>query len=163
MEIRPLEQRDWPEVERIYAEGIRGGHATFEPAPPSWESFDTSRHPALRLVATDGTGIVGWAAASPTSSRPVYSGVVEHSVYVAAAARGRGVGGALLAALVDEATRQGIWAIQSSIFPENSASLALHDRHGFRRVGHRERIALMSYGPLAGAWRDTILLELRLP
>jgi L-amino acid N-acyltransferase YncA len=163
VQIRPFTASDWSEVERIYAEGIGTGNATFEAEPPSWEVFDNGRHPDLRLVAVDETGIVGWAAASPTSARPVYSGVVEHSVYVADAARGRGIGAALLDALVDAARRHGVWTIQSGIFPENMASLALHDSRGFRRVGHRERIALMSYGPFAGTWRDTILVELRLP
>jgi len=160
---RALVESDWIEVEKIYSEGIGGGNATFEAEPPSWEAFDSSRHPGLRLVAVDETRILGWAAASPTSARPVYSGVVEHSVYVAEAARGRGVGAALLDALIVLARDLGMWTIQSGIFPENTASLALHESHGFRHVGRRERIALMSYGPYAGTWRDTILVELRLP
>lgn len=161
--VRPLRADDWPAVESVFREGIDTGHATFEANPPSWEAFDAGRHPDLRIVAVDGSGLLGWAAASPVSNRPVYSGVVEHSVYVAASARGRGVGSSLLAGLVDLAEAHGIWTIQSSIFPENSASLRLHHRHGFREVGTRERIALMTYGPLAGRWRDTILLERRSP
>jgi L-amino acid N-acyltransferase YncA len=158
---RPLESGDWPDVERIYADGIATGHATFEAAPPPWEQFDTSKRTDLRLVAIHDGDLVGWAAASPVSSRAVYSGVVEHSVYVAERARGRGVGDALLTALLAAADGAGVWTIQSSVFPENIASLRLHQRHGFRVVGTRDRIALMTYGPLAGTWRDTVLIEHR--
>ena len=108
-----------------------------------------------------GARILGWAAASPVSSRLVYAGVVEHSVYVDPDARGQGVGRTLVEALIARAEAAGVWTIQSSIFPENTASLALHDALGFRRVGRRERIALMSYGPMQGTWRDTILIEHR--
>jgi phosphinothricin acetyltransferase len=156
-EIRAMTAADWPEVEAIYAAGVATGDATFETEPPSWEEFDRGRLTHSRLVAAEGGGIVGWAALSPTSARACYAGVVEHSVYVAESARGRGVGKALLEALVASAARHGIWTIQTSVFPENAASVALHDRAGFRVVGRRERIAA-----LHGAWRDTILLELRL-
>lgn len=159
--IRPLDRADWPDVRRIYAAGIATGHATFEAAPPEWERFDTGKRADLRIVAVDDGTILGWAAASPVSSRQVYAGVVEHSVYVDPAARGRGAGDALMAALIERAEQAGVWMIQSSIFPENTTSLRLHERHGFRRVGTRERIALMSYGPLAGTWRDTVLIERR--
>ena len=159
--VRPLRQDDWPAVEAIFREGIDGGHATFESAPPTWEEFDAGKRPELRLVAVDATDVLGWAAASSVSTRPVYAGVVEHSVYVADAARGRGVGSALLTALIAAAEQQGVWTIQSGIFPENTASLRLHNKHGFRVVGRRERIALMTHGPLAGTWRDTILVEHR--
>ncbi len=148
---------DWSSVEAIYAEGIATGEATFETEPPSWEDFDRSRLPQVRLVAIEDGRIVGWAALSATSSRPCYSGVVEHSVYVAAQARSRGIGRALLDDLVTASDQAGFWTIQTSIFPENAASLALHERVGFRAVGRRERIA-----QLHGVWRDTILLELRL-
>jgi len=151
-----MEPADWPAVERIYAEGIATGDATFETEPPRWEAFDASRLFDHRLVALEGGEIVGWAALSPTSSRPCYSGVVEHSVYVAGHARGRGVGRQLMEALMQEADTAGLWTIQTSIFPENSASVALHERLGFRIVGRRERIA-----QLDGLWRDTILLERR--
>jgi L-amino acid N-acyltransferase YncA len=147
---------DWPAVERIYAEGIATGDATFETAPPSWEEFDSGRLREHRLVAVEDGEVVGWAALSPTSSRACYAGVVEHSVYVAASARGRGIGRALLEALVTSADAAGLWTIQTSVFPENEASLALHERVGFRVVGRRERIA-----QLDGVWRDTILLERR--
>ncbi|MFF9565623.1 GNAT family N-acetyltransferase [Leifsonia sp. NPDC014704] len=160
--IRPLAHADWPAVETIYREGIATGNATFEAQPPSWENFDASKLAVARLVAVDNSPtVLGWAAVSPTSARPVYRGVVEHSVYVAGAAQGKGVGRALLASLIDACDAADIWTIQSSIFPENAASLALHDRAGFRRIGTRERIALMPYGPWAGKWRDTVLIERR--
>lgn len=163
VQVRPLEARDWPAVEAVYRQGIAAGHATFEAAPPSWTEFDAGKIRGLRLVAVDGDDLLGWVAASRVSAREVYRGVVEHSVYVADHARGRGVGATLLEAFVAAAREQGVWTVQSSIFPENEASLRLHERHGFRVVGRRERIALMSYGPLAGIWRDTVLVELRLP
>ena len=149
---------DWPDVERIYAEGIATGQATFETVPPGWEEFDRGRLAAHRLVAADGGTVVGWAALSPTSARECYAGVVEDSVYVTATARGRGVGRALLETLVTAADAAGIWTIQTSVFPENAASVALHRRAGFRVVGTRERIAKVN-----GAWRDTLLLERRSP
>lgn len=159
--VRPLEAADWPTVEAIYRDGIATGHATFEAEPPSWDSFDSGKLSTLRLVAVDGTEVVGWAAASPTSSRSVYAGVVEHSVYVSAASRGKGIGHLLLGALVEAADASGIWTMQSNVFPENESSLALHAAHGFRIVGWRDRIARMTYGPLAGHWRDTLLIERR--
>lgn len=160
--IRPLAPADWPAVETIYRDGIATGNAPFEAQPPSWENFDASKLPVGRLVAVDPSRtVLGWAAVSPTSARPVYRGVVEHSVYVASAAQGKGVGQALLTALIDACDAADIWTIQSSIFPENTASLALHDRAGFRRIGTRERIALMTYGPWADQWRDTVLIERR--
>jgi len=156
VEIRPLTREDWPAVEAIYAAGIATGDATFETAPPTWEEFDAGRLPDLRLVATEGDEVVGWAALSPTSTRLCYAGVVEHSVYVAEGARGRGVGRALMEALIESAEAAGLWTIETGIFPENAASLALHERVGFRVVGRRERI-----GQLDGVWRDTIMLERR--
>lgn len=153
---------DWPAVLDIYRRGIETGNATFEAAPPTWETFEAGKLHLGRLVAVGDDGeVLGWVAASPVSSREVYRGVVEHSVYVSPDARGRRVGTALLGAFLRAADAAGIWTVQSSIFPENTASLALHDRAGFRRVGRRERIALMSYGPWAGQWRDTILVERR--
>jgi L-amino acid N-acyltransferase YncA len=156
LEIRRMEPEDWPVIEAIYAEGIATGDATFETGAPSWEEFDRGRLPDHRVVAVDGGEVVGWAALSPTSHRECYVGVVEHSVYVAEAARGRGVGRALMNALVAGADAAGIWTIQTSIFPENAASVALHERAGFRVVGRRERIAKLN-----GVWRDTLLLERR--
>ncbi|MEO5919830.1 MAG: N-acetyltransferase family protein [Pseudolysinimonas sp.] len=152
---------DWPQVEAIYREGIEAGNATFESEPPTWEAFDSGKVPEARLVAVDGDEILGWAAASPISSRAAYRGVVEHSVYVRADAQGRGVGRELLAAFLDAAEAAGYWMVQSSIFPENTASMRLHEIAGFRTVGSRTAIALMTYGPYAGAWRDTVLVEWR--
>jgi phosphinothricin acetyltransferase len=154
--IRELRAEDWPAVEAIYAEGIATRNATFETETPTWAEFDAGRLRAHRLVAVDGDRIVGWAAFSPTSSRACYAGVVEHSVYVASEYRGRGIGRTLLEALVHSADTGGIWTIQTSVFPENEASVALHERVGFRVVGRRERIA-----QLDDVWRDTILLERR--
>ena len=159
--VRAMQASDWDAVALIYQEGIDDGEATFEVEVPSWDYFDGSRLPNLRLVADDGGSILGWAAASPVSSRAAYRGVIEHSVYVAREARGRGMGRMLLSALIDAAEDAGIWCIQSSVFPENTASLALHERAGFRTVGRRERIARSGRGPHAGLWRDTVLIERR--
>ncbi|MBN9240129.1 MAG: N-acetyltransferase [Micrococcales bacterium 70-64] len=160
--VRPLVAADWEDVRRIFAEGIATGNATFEPEPPTWEGFDAGKVPHSRLVALDEGGtVLGWIAASPVSARAVYAGVVEHSVYVAEAARGRGAGRALLAAFIISAEEHGVWTIQSSVFPENAATVGLHAEFGFRMIGRRERIALMTYGPWAGQWRDTLLLERR--
>lgn len=159
--VRAMAPGDWPEVERIYQAGIDTGDATFETRAPTWEAFDASRLPHPRLVAEVEGDVAGWVAASAVSARPVYRGVVEHSIYVDPAARGRGVGRALLEAFVAAAEAAGIWTIQSSIFPENVASLRLHAVAGFREVGRRERIAQAAAGPHAGEWRDTILIERR--
>ncbi|GAA1998447.1 GNAT family N-acetyltransferase [Microbacterium ulmi] len=153
---------DWPQVEAIFAAGIEGGEATFETTTPSWDQFDAGRIADARLVAVDGTGtVIGWAAASPVSSREVYRGVIEHSVYVHPDHHGHGIGRQLLEAFIAAAEDAGYWMIQSSIFPENTASLRLHERAGFRIVGRRERIARSRLGPHAGAWRDTVLVERR--
>lgn len=159
--VRPVTAADWPAVEAIYRDGITTGNATFEAEPPAWEAFDAGKLPEHRFVAADGDEVLGWVAVSPTSTRPVYRGVVEHSVYVAAAARGRGVGHLLLAALIASTEAAGIWTIQSGIFPENTASRALHTRHGFRELGTRERIGLITFGPWAGQWRDNVVVERR--
>ena len=157
-EIRPLTREDWPAVEGIYSEGIATRLATFETEPPTWAEFDAGRLAGHRLVAVEGGRVVAWAALSPVSARDCYSGVAEHSVYVTNGQRGRGVGRALLEALLANADAAGIWTVQTSIFPENAASVALHERLGFRVVGRRERIA-----KLDGRWRDTVLLERRSP
>ncbi|SEP82895.1 phosphinothricin acetyltransferase [Arthrobacter sp. OV608] len=162
--IRSMRPEDWPAVRSIYQEGIDTGHATFESEAPDWDRFNVSRLPGHRLVAETAAGwIVGWAAVSPVSARPVYSGVVEHSVYVAGEARGLGVGTALLQALAASTEADGIWTIQASVFPENEASLKLHLANGYVIVGRRQRIAHMGHGPLSGQWRDTILIERRSP
>lgn len=162
---RPMTPADWPAVESIYAAGIAAGHATFEAEPPpDWDAFASSKRPDLMLVAVDGDDrVLGWAAAGPVSTRAVYRGVVEHSVYVDPDAAGRAVGSWLLADLLGLADRSGVWTVQSSVFPENTVSLRLHERAGFRAVGRRERIGLMRYGPLTGQWRDTVLIERRAP
>jgi len=158
--LRAMTQADGDAVLAIYAEGIAGGSATFETAAPAWADWDRAHLSALRLVALDRGApegrVVGWAAGSPVSERCVYAGVAEVSVYVAGEARGRGVGGALLDALVAVAETSGLWTLQAGVFADNAASLALHERHGFRRVGVRERL-----GQRDGAWRDVVLLERR--
>jgi L-amino acid N-acyltransferase YncA len=156
VELRPLEPDDWPAVAEIYWDGMRDGLATFETEVPSWETWDAAHLPGHRLVADLLGEVVGWAALSPASTRRCYSGVAENSVYVAREARGRGIGRALLEGLIAGAEAAGIWTIQTSIFPENRASLALHERCGFRVVGTRERIARRD-----GVWRDTVFLERR--
>jgi L-amino acid N-acyltransferase YncA len=158
VEIRELRETDWAAVAAIWTEGIATGNATFETDVPSWAEFDRTRLGGLRVVAEQDGAIVGWAALSPTSTRACYAGVAENGVYVAAAARGRGVGLALLRRLLDDADAAGIWTVQTSVFPENEASVALHLRAGFRIVGRRERI-----GRLDGTWRDTLFLERRSP
>ena len=143
----------------IYQAGIDEGQATFETTAPTWESFDQAKLPAHRLVALDESGrVLGWAATVAVSDRCVYSGVVEHSVYVAPGTRGRGVGTALLQVLIASTEAAGIWTIQSGIFPQNTASLALHARCGFREVGTREKV-----GRHHGLWRDVVLIERRSP
>jgi phosphinothricin acetyltransferase len=154
----------WPRVAEIYADGIATGHATFDTDVPSWTQFDRSRLPSHRLVALDEDSVLlGWTAASAVSERCVYAGVVENAVYVAPAAMGQGVGRLLLDSLVRSTEAAGIWTVQAGVFPENSASLALHAACGFRVVGRRERLGLMTAGPLAGQWRDVISLERRSP
>ncbi len=161
--IAALEPHHWPEVERIYARGIATGHATFEADPPSWEQFEVGKLPGHRWVALDDGRLAGWVAASAVSDRSVYAGVVEHSVYVDERARGRGIGRLLLDTLAASTEAAGIWTIQSGIFLENTASLALHRSAGFRVVGTRQRLGLMTFGPMAGQWRDVILIERRSP
>lgn len=159
--IRPMTAADWPAVERIYREGIATGNATFEAEPPAWEDFDREKVAIPRLVAVEDDLVIGWAAAGRTSSRCVYEGVLEHSVYVAEGVRGRGVGRRLLAAFLDASEAAGIWTVQSGVFPENEPSLALHHELGFRDIGTRERVGKMTYGPYAGQWRDVVLIERR--
>jgi L-amino acid N-acyltransferase YncA/DNA-binding transcriptional ArsR family regulator len=156
--IRPMVNGDAAQVLAIYQAGLDSGEASFETSAPSWADFDAARLPGHRLVAADHASgeVIGWAAVSPVSDRYVYGGVVEHSIYVAPAARRRGVGGALLRALIRSTAAAGIWTIQSGIFPENTASLRLHEKAGFRVVGTRKRI-----GRHYGRWRDVLLLERR--
>ncbi len=156
--IDPLRDQDWPAVRAIYAQGIATGNATFETETPGWETWDEAHRPDCRIVARAGDRIVGWAALSPASGRCVYDGVAEVSVYVAATARGQGIGKALLSALVQASEEAGVWTLQAGIFPENVASIAIHKACGFRKVGVRERL-----GQRDGAWRDVILMERRSP
>jgi L-amino acid N-acyltransferase YncA len=158
MEIRAMQPDDWPAVREIYEQGIATKQATFETAAPSWEEWNAGHLVDLRLVAEEDGEVIGWAALSPVSRRACYAGVAEDSVYVDEKARGRGVGSALLTGLLTDADEAGFWTIQTSIFPENVASIALHERCGFRVVGTRERI-----GKLDGVWRDTVLVERRGP
>ncbi len=154
--IGAMRAGDWPAVRAIFEEGIAAGNATFETAAPAWEAWDAAHLAEPRLVATDAQGLAGWAALAPASRRACYAGVAEVSVYVAVRCRGGGVGTRLLAALIAASERLGIWTLQAVVFPDNAASMALHERAGFRRVGRRERIAR-----LRGVWRDTLLLERR--
>jgi L-amino acid N-acyltransferase YncA len=158
VEIRPMIAHDWSAVKRIYLQGIATGNATFETSAPSWEQWDQRHRPFARLIATcSGNGVdAGWAAISPVSSRHVYRGVAEVSVYVGSEHWGRGIGQELLKHLVAAAEKNGIWTLQASIFPENVASIRLHKACGFREVGIRKRI-----GKRDDQWRDTILLERR--
>jgi phosphinothricin acetyltransferase len=153
--IRDLRPDDWSAVRAIYEDGIRSGDATFETEPPSWEAW-AAAHPKLRLVAERDGEVVGWAALSPASTRHCYRGVGEVSVYVAAAARGAGLGRALLERLVERSERGGYWTLTAGVFPENDASRRLHQACGFREVGVRERL-----GESGGIWRDVVLLERR--
>lgn len=155
----PLAPEHAGQVLAIYQAGIDEGNATFETVAPSWEAFNAAKLDEHRFAALDADGtVLGWVAASRVSDRCAYAGVVEHSVYVHPAARGRGIASALLKALVDSTERAGIWTIQSGIFPENTASLAVHRRAGFRVIGTRERI-----GRHHGVWRDVALVERRSP
>lgn len=154
---------DWPVVAAIYAEGIATWSATFTPAPPeSFDDFSDGKLMDCACVARgDSSAVLGWATLAKVSDRCVYAGVAEVSIYVAAAARGRGVGEALMRALIARSEAAGVWTLQAGIFPENAASLRLHARHGFREVGRRERLGQMSRGPRAGEWCDVLLLERR--
>lgn len=165
--VDPLRPSDWGDVRRIFLEGIAAGNATFETEAPDWETWDRAHRADCRLIARDVAAVasartpfsvLGWAALSRVSQRRAYDGVAEVSVYVAAAARGKGVGSALLGELVRTSEAAGVWTLQAGVFPENAASIAIHEAQGFRRVGLRERI-----GRLNGVWRDVLLLERRSP
>jgi L-amino acid N-acyltransferase YncA len=161
--VRPMGPDDAGRVLAIYQDGLDTGQASFETRAPTWEEFDAAKLDRHRFVAVDTAAeppgeVLGWITGSPVSDRCCYSGVVEHSVYVCPRARGRGVGAALLAAFIASTEADGIWTIQSGVFPENTSSLRLHAKAGFRTVGVRERL-----GRLNGRWRDVVLLERRSP
>ncbi|MGG3574003.1 N-acetyltransferase family protein [Bacillus gobiensis] len=156
--IRPLKEEDWEAVQTIYIKGIETGNATFETEAPSWEKWDIDHLQIGRLVALQGNQIVGWVALSPYSSRPVYRGVAGVSIYIDPEFRGKKVGSSLMKKLIERCEKEGFWTLQSGIFPENQASLSLHQKFGFREVGRREKI-----GKLDGKWRDVLLLEKKLP
>ncbi|MBN1680764.1 MAG: N-acetyltransferase [Anaerolineae bacterium] len=154
--INRLQAADWPQVAVIYKEGIATGQATFETDVPDWDTWNAAHRSDCRLVARENETILGWAALSPVSGRCVYGGVAEVSVYVAASARGQGIGKALLHALITASEEAGIWTLQAGIFRENTTSLALHRICGFRDIGYRERL-----GCLHGVWKDVVLMERR--
>jgi len=156
IQITQMKKADWPAVSRIYQQGIETGMATFEQEVPEWDHWNEHHVDSCRLVAREGEKVVGWAALSAVSSRCVYGGVAEVSVYIAEEARGNRIGERLLTRLIDESEEQGYWTLQSGIFPENVASINLHEKLGFRKIGFRERI-----GQLHGVWKDNILMEKR--
>ena len=159
MTIIPMTDAHWPAVKAIYEAGMATGNATFETQAPAWEAWDRAHLGHSRLVAVDEAGaVLGWAALSPVSGRCVYGGVAEISIYIAAEARGQGVGRQLLQALIAESEAHGIWTLQAGTFEENTASIGLHTQAGFRVIGHRERI-----GQHHGVWRNTVQMERRSP
>lgn len=157
MQIRALIFEDWPYVSKIYAEGIATGFATFESTVPSFEDWDKAHINNCRLIAENNQAVVGWAALSPVSSRCVYGGVAEVSVYITAKSRGQGVGKALMEELIDQSEKAGYWTLQSGIFPENDHSIRLHRKVGFRFLGKRERVGKTK----TGVWKDNLLFERR--
>jgi phosphinothricin acetyltransferase len=156
IQLRPMKETDWPFVSRIYAEGIATGFATFEKEIPSYENWDNNHLSSCRIVAVEKDNVLGWAALSPVSGRCVYGGVGEVSVYIGKGFRGRGVGKLLMKELIKQSEAAGLWTLQSGIFPENTASIKLHEDVGFRRIGHRERV-----GKLDGDWKDNVIFERR--
>lgn len=155
--IEEMTNKDWNEVAEIYLEGINTGRATFQSEVPSFENWNDSHIKTCRLVASSGKEILGWTALSPTSSRCVYKGVAEVSIYIRKECRGKGVGKKLLETLIDLSEKNGFWTLQSGIIRENSASIALHKSCGFRQIGIREKVAKMPNG----VWHDTVLMERR--
>ncbi len=154
--IQPLTAAHWPDAARIYEAGIATGNATFQTEAPLWEAWNKAHRPDCRLVALCEGEVAGWAALSPVSGRPVYAGVAEVSIYVDPAFRGQGVGDGLMKALIEESEREGVWTLQSGVFPENAASMRLHQKHGFRTIGLKEKI-----GKMHSVWRDVAMLERR--
>jgi len=159
--IEEMKPADWPRVRQIYLEGINTGHATFEAEVPEWNEWDACHLKDPRLVAIVNHKVAGWAALRPVSTRKVYAGVAEVSIYIGEDYRGQGIGSALLNALIGASEKYGIWTLQAGIFPENQASINLHLQHGFQILGRRKKIGKMTFGELSGVWRDVILMERR--
>ena len=159
--ILPMTEKHWPEVSRIYQEGIDTGNATFESAPPAWSCWNEAHMNECRLIAVDGNEVLGWAALSPVSSRCVYAGIAEISVYVSNSSKRKGIGRKLLEALIEESEKAGVWTLNASVFPENVASIKLHESLGFRLIGVKQKVGKMTFGPLKNVWRDNVLLEKR--
>jgi phosphinothricin acetyltransferase len=157
--IRPMREDDYPQVTAIQQAGMDTGHATYENGTVGWEEFTAYRRPDLMFVADEDGTVLGWVTGSWYSHRAVFSGVVEDSVYVSPDATGRGVAGALLDHLIEEATRQGFWAVHAVVFPENTGSMHLHRSRGFKEIGVAHTMAKMTYGPMAGSWRDIVSFE----
>jgi len=156
MQIIPMTADHWPQVKAIYESGIATGNATFQTTAPEWEEWDKAHVKTCRLVAIENSQVTGWAALTAVSGRCVYAGVGEVSVYIHADARGKNAGTQLLQALITASESNGFWTLQAGIFPENTASIKVHEKCGFRLVGRREKI-----GQMNGLWRDTLLLERR--
>jgi L-amino acid N-acyltransferase YncA len=156
IEIKTMEPQHWNEVKRIYEEGLSTGNATFQTSAPEWEEWDKAHIQKCRLIALDNGKLVGWAALSSVSDRCAYGGVAEVSVYVSNAARGKGIGKELLQNLIEDSESNQFWTLQAGIFPENKASIRIHEENGFRIIGTREKI-----GKMKGVWRDTLILERR--
>lgn len=156
-----MKPEDWQQVRSVYLEGIATGNATFEAEAPPWEKWDSAHLTEHRLVAREGDCVLAWTALSPVSARCVYSGVAELSLYVAAANRSKGIGSTLIKAVIDSTEKAGLWTLQGGIFPENTPSLRLVKKYDFKEVGRREKIGKMTYGDLAGIWRDVVLVERR--
>jgi L-amino acid N-acyltransferase YncA len=156
MEIKPIQENDYITIAEIYLQGIATGHATFQTEAPEWSVWDKNHLTFCRLGAFENEEMLGWAALSPVSSRCVYGGVAEVSIYVASSARGKGIGKILFAQLIKESEENGLWTLQSGIFPENIGSIKMHEDMGFRKIGYREKI-----GNMKGVWRDNVMMERR--
>ena len=156
MEIKPFEEANWNDVKEIYRQGLEGRNATFETEVPDFSTWYKKFNPKLLWVAVENNKVLGWAGLQPVSVRKVYEGVVEVTIYVHHSCAGKGIGSTLMHHLIDESEKAGIWTLYASIFPENTASIRLHLRHGFREIGYREKIA-----QLDGKWRNTVLFERR--